>query len=210
MRQRPDRSSRRAHLDVRFRTVPATAEIQCTARRAKWTYTRSISPRWRTIPRSDNVEGGVHRSINWSALSPEHVRPDRVAEGVEPSERSNPVLPEPRPASPAHSGGLLESICPDVVKRSGERHYQDCGGSGTISWFDNGGEVMREGRTRRVCPSCGATSASERVTCDYCGTLTATRSSGGHGNEGHRQGSSSFAADPGPGVRVFTSPVRAD
>jgi hypothetical protein len=34
---------------------------------------------------------------------------------------------------------------------------------------------MQQGRTHRVCPSCGAVSTSERVTCDYCGTLTARK-----------------------------------
>lgn len=35
---------------------------------------------------------------------------------------------------------------------------------------------MRDGYTHRVCPSCGAVETTERVTCEYCGSLTVPRS----------------------------------
>jgi hypothetical protein len=35
-----------------------------------------------------------------------------------------------------------------------------------------GDKAMRDGDTYRVCPSCGAVDAVERVTCDHCGSLT--------------------------------------
>jgi predicted RNA-binding Zn-ribbon protein involved in translation (DUF1610 family) len=34
---------------------------------------------------------------------------------------------------------------------------------------------MRDGYTRRVCPSCGAEGTVERMTCDHCGTVTVPR-----------------------------------
>jgi uncharacterized OB-fold protein len=34
---------------------------------------------------------------------------------------------------------------------------------------------MQDGYTHRVCPSCGAVETTERVTCEYCGSLTVPR-----------------------------------